>query len=859
MNATARQRRVFPGIVAMVLGLGAAAYADDRMVPFVIPARPDPTSLAAYLPGEAIAAKGPRVVARDGHFYLGASRVRFWSVNLTFGDCFPTHEDAQQLALRLSQAGVNCVRLHHMDMFTWSQGRGIWDNNDPRKLSAEALDRLDDLLDQLAQHGIYADLNLHVSRTHSKFVGLPEAPGLSYDKMIDIFTPQLIAAQQDYARRLLGHVNKIRGVRYADDPAIAIVEINNEDSLFMWGARHNLENLPEYYAGVLRGQFATWLKARYGSADKTREAWSKGSLPLGANMIVDGQFKDLQNSGQANWPLEVHAGNTARVVPAADQAGARVEITQADQTSWHVQFQQQKLSLRAGQYYTVAFKARADEPRTISYGVSQQHDPWGGLGLEGSAKLTREWQSYRSGFVATKIDDQVRLSFLVGGTKGAIEFADITLCPGGQEGLRNSENLEAGNVALFGGGQTAARTQDTWRFLAETEKHFWDTMYASVKRDLSCKAMVTGTIVFGPLGMYGQSDMDFVDAHAYWHHPNFPGRPWDSENWTVDQKAMVDSPAEATLFRLACSRLYGKPFTVTEYNEPAPNDYQAECVPELASFAAAQDWDGVWFFDHGHAPDHFSGFFDICSNPAKWGFMSAGAAIFRDGALGPLPRSRPVSLSRDDDVWGRLPVLQEKHDLNMLAAMTDAQELDWDAVLHNRVYAYLKPAALPEKPHSVADAASIRWEAKGVGGYEASGPGAWVWIGRSGAGVAGSNVLKLNKPGFAAIMLSCMDGQPFVTTKKVLVAACGRCENTGMEFRADRRSVGRQWGHGPVTIEAVDATIRLPALAAGRWMIQTLAPDGRPAGESQPLQIGADAQLHLDAGDKTMWHLLTRQ
>jgi hypothetical protein len=65
-----------------------------------------------------------------------------------------------------------------------------------------------------------------------------------YDKIVGIFTPALINAQKQYARDLLTHVNPYRGVRYADDPAVAFVEITNEDSLFMWGADETADTPP---------------------------------------------------------------------------------------------------------------------------------------------------------------------------------------------------------------------------------------------------------------------------------------------------------------------------------------------------------------------------------------------------------------------------------------------------------------------------------------------------------------------------------------------------------------------------------------------------------------------------------------
>ncbi len=860
-------QRIVRLALAMIVALGLSAVAraaEDNFVPFVIPAVPNNQSLAAYPPGQPIAANSPRMQARNSHFYVGDTRVKLWAVNLTFGSCFPSHADAEQLAGRLAQAGINCVRFHHMDMNTWSKGRGIWDEKDPTKLSAEALDRLDYLIDQLARKGIYSNVNLHVSRSHTKYLGLPSVPGLEFDKLIDIFTPQLIAAQKDYARQLLHHVNAYRKVKFADDSAVAIVEISNEDSMFFWGGKTNLRTLPEPYAGILQSQFVAWLKRQYGSTDKLAAAWNKQAVPRGENMIVDGAFADMEHADK-NWPLETHSGSAAKLVPSKDKGAARVEISQANATEWHIQFQQRGFKFVAGQYYSLQFQARADQDRSIQYTASQTHEPWKQLGLNGSARLTNQWQTFRGGFTASDSDDQARLSFSVGGSKIAVEFKDITLCPGGREGLLKPETLEAGNVVLFGAGQTEARQQDTYRFLAETEKAFWDGMYAYIKKDLGCKAMVTGTIVFGPLGLYGQSDMDFVDSHAYWQHPHFPGRPWDGANWTVEQSAMIDHPAGATLFRMACERLAGKPFTVTEYCHPAPNDFQAECVPEMAAFAAAQDWDGIFFFDYGAVPsgERLGSYFDVGSNPGKWGFMSAGAAVFRNSAIAPLGVGKTVALTRATDAVAVVNALAShyiKRDNNMLDVAGDSDKTIWQDMLESRLCLSLSPLPVPAGAAAKSESlTTLRWtHTTKRGSFEALGQGAYVWVGRQNVEISSAQI-SLANPTFAAIIITCMDGLPFEQSKKLLVAACGRCENTGMKFTADRRSVGWNWGAAPVRIQAVDATISLPgAIAAGKWQIQPLGPDGVPAGISRELQVERGQRFTIQPKDKTMWYLLTR-
>ncbi len=839
--------------VLVLLAVSPAALAQD-WAPFVIPMTPNPKSLVA-LESPPVPADGPRLVARDGHFFVGRRRVRIWGVNTCFGASFPTHADAERMADRLAAGGVNGVRFHHMDTATWPSG--ILDPQDPSRLHPEALDRLDYLIDQLARRGIYANVNLHVGAAPHRWLKLPD-PGTDFDKIAGIFTPALIDAQKKYARDLLGRTNAYRKVRYADDPAVAFVEITNEDSLFMWDAAQRLPALPEFYAKILGGRFADWLKARYGTTEKLRAAWAQGVEPLGDSLLVDADFAlpEAADPKAQNWYLEQHEGSAARLAHPADAPKAvRIEIAKADATNWHLQFGQMPLALKEGQYYTVTFRARADAPRAMGYGVGQAHEPWGSLGLSGGANLTKEWQTFRAGFKATASDDRGRLAFVIGASTVAVDLAEIALRPGGREGLRPGESLEAG-VALWGQGEVEARSADRMRFLATAEKAYFEQMRDVVRKDLGSKALVTGTIVFGPLGLYGQSGMDYVDSHSYWQHPQFPGRAWDPADWIVEQSAMVDHPEGATLWRIASERLEKKPFTLSEYNHSAPNDYQAECVPMLAAFAAAQDWDGIWLFAYSHRTNafdrgHFDSFFDMDANPAKWGFMQAGAALFREGALPPLRRAFSVSLGGSENDWlDQVAALHAKHGLNLFAAANERMELAWQDLLRMRL-----EAALSGHTGSVDSEADVEpalaWAVKdGKGTFSATGPGAIVVVTHGG----GAEGVEVTSPGFAAVTVTSLDGKPFAKSRAVLVAACGRAENTDMQFSADRRTVGRNWGKDPVRIEAVTGRVALPA---GTWRCQALGPDGTAAAD---VELAKDAKgrpvLEMSPRHRTMWYLL---
>jgi hypothetical protein len=137
----------------------------------------------------------------------------------------------------------------------------------------------------------------------------------------------------------------------------------------------------------------------------------------------------------------------------------------------------------------------------------------------------------------------------------------------------------------------------------------------------------------------------------------------------------------------------------------------------------------------------------------------------------------------------------------------------------------------------------MEWKA---GDFRVLGQGAKVSV--------GSHVNHEGKS-FTAITETALDGQPLEKSKAILVTACGRCENTGMQFSADRRSVGRNWGKAPVGIEPVELTLVLPS---GAWKCVALAPDGTARSEvSLSRNENGQPVLKLSGEYKTLWYLLT--
>jgi len=280
---------------------------------------------------------------------------------------------------------------------------------------------------------------------------------------------------------------------------------------------------------------------------------------------------------------------------------------------------------------------------------------------------------------------------------------------------------------------------------------------------------------------------------------------------------------------------------VSEYNHPAPLDSQAECVPMIASFAATQNWDGVWLYTYSHSNDNWdrerlNSYFDIDTNPAKWGFMRSGAAIFREAELQPfgqLYRGSPDS--NDPLVMEAMAEIHMEVGSNMLMTLGPTMR-----------------KRMTENPVMPPDT-SMNWAA---GLYAITNDKAMILTGNTKrfSDIQGGRV-QIESPAAATLTVVSLDGKALSVSRKILITACGRCENTGMQFSDDRRTVGRNWGTAPVLIEPVEGVIALPATSGDTPMTcKILNPDGTVK-EQVPVKNGT---IPLKADYGTMWYLVER-
>ncbi len=808
---------------------------------------------------------GP-IVIRGGHFFSGGTRVRFWGVNLAFSANFPPHDAADRLASRFARYGINAVRFHHMDNQPYPNG--IFADANLDTLSPVALERLDYFIAALKRNGIYADLNLHVSRNYRNYhKDAAGHDGPAMDKIVDLFDPDLIAAQKRYASDLLQHFNVYTHARYADEPAVGIVEINNENSFFMWDGDRTIANLPAVYATELARQWNKWLSGKYGTREHLRAAWAAGEEKISPSLISDGDFlsfADAKADGK-NPAWLVERGGTAKMKISFDSAGAGdgkahgivADVTEVDSVPWHLQISFVNLHLESGQHYTLRFNARSDQPMTFTAAVSQAHTPWQSDGLGSPISTTGKLQTYVLPFDASQSDDNARVLFQFGGQTGRLYLSSVSLQPGGRMGLQDSENainLSVATPASFGS-PTIARRNDWYLFLQQTEENYYVGMMNFLKTNIGVKCPITGTIGFGPMGTVSQSKMDFVDAHAYWEHPSFPHKPWDAADWTIGNQPMVDAPSQATLWSLGATRVAGKPFTVTEYQHPAPSDWQAECIPFIATYAGLQDWDGVFLFAYSHSFEYdknkISSFFDIEGNPTKMSWMPAGARLFSSiHAASTEPDALDITA---DQLLQGVP----KYSGNQGAFVRDIVGTDLKDRLNS-------PTAVrfTRSKAAASDPNRATWTSTGAGTgrFIFGDPCAAVFIGFSKddlpIDLSQSNVrIESMSTPFATIAVTpATPGQHIADTDRLLITAIARAQNADMKWDATRHTIGTHWGEPPVYVEVVNATLSIP----GDWKHATaLDPSGKPTGKDLAESNGDRTLIHLGAAP-ALWYEVTR-
>ena len=234
-------------------------------------------------------------VKSDGFVCEDGTPIKFWGTNISWDDMAAPTELSDRWADKFAKYGVNLVRMHKFVNCGWA---GIMDENDSLKIVEEEAALFDYMHASLSHRGIYygwspifgywlreADRDrvwaydeIVAARTSGHF------QGRTYG-LVNV-APDLQDLYIKATCMMLNRVNTVTGKRYADDPALAFVELHNEDDIFFYGIGNLVAKCPTYKAYISR-QFCEWLTKQYASDDELRKAWTAPGLATGES-LADG-------------------------------------------------------------------------------------------------------------------------------------------------------------------------------------------------------------------------------------------------------------------------------------------------------------------------------------------------------------------------------------------------------------------------------------------------------------------------------------------------------------------------------------------------------------------------------------------
>ncbi len=232
-------------------GTGVDPFADDALI--------DLRERNEQRAGE----HGP--LRREGDDFVRAdgTPIRFWAAN---AGPAKSQSGADYLARRLAKLGYNMGRMHGL----------IARRDGSHALDPDKRDRVFYQVKAFADAGIYT----HLSTYFPLWYRLQKANDIPGGRLGErpfallMFEPAFQEMYKDWLKELLTTENPYTGRTLAEDPAVGIVEIQNEDGFFFY--TFTRKNVGEGPWRRLERRFGTWAAQRYGNAAKAVAAWGRG-------------------------------------------------------------------------------------------------------------------------------------------------------------------------------------------------------------------------------------------------------------------------------------------------------------------------------------------------------------------------------------------------------------------------------------------------------------------------------------------------------------------------------------------------------------------------------------------------------
>jgi len=459
-------------------------------------------------------------------------------------------------------------------------------------------------------------------------------------------------------------------------------------------------------------------------------------------------------------------------------------------------------------------------------------------------RIERDWAAAWNRFLAARYDSRDAL--------GKAWGTD----PGGDP--------KAGTVPLFKSAyDNSPRGRDLVAFLAETERDMFARMRRFLRDELGCAALLTDNNSWtNPAALQAaRAEFDYVDDHFYVDHPQFIEQPWRLPSRCNNANPIAEGAPGGR--HCAFVRLFGKPFTVSEFNYSGPGRFRGVGGILTGCMGALQDWSVIWRFTYSHHRGNLgspapAGYFDLATDPLNQAADRAAVCLYLRRDMRPAPHAVAITMNGKELVeaptrntgiapsWHELALITrvgtfladpsreapadfalpqapsgegEKEQPDPYAADTGGKVVEtmrargW---LRDNLTDLSKNILHSETGELLVDAPReimVLNTPRTAGGYA-----------REGVPVeAGPVTVEINKTD-ATVWVSSVDGKPIAESRRLILSHLTDLQNTGARFGEKARQTLLAWGELPHVVRAGSATVTVKfkeAKAAKAWALAT--------------------------------------
>jgi hypothetical protein len=869
-------KKLFFNIIVLLLVLCSTAQDRTRWFEFYLPwndSSKTVTDMSAYL--DAPAGKhGFLQVTPDGHFKFEnkPGNERFVGVVNVAVANFPTKEQAKIIAARMAKFGINLVRIHLMDV----EGvYGLFQNSSQNTLqiSADRLDKMDYFIKCMKDKGIYFNFCIHAGRVYKTGDGIDSPVKNDQSKYITLFNQKLIDLQKDFAQKIIGHVNPYTKLTYANDPAMATVELTNENSLFNgwlgWQGDfifgETTGGIGPFYSNELDVKFNNWLAGKYENDSLLAAAWKGEGSTAVTELVKNGSFEqNLTNwASWINSPTVQGTFTADNTVAKDGTKSLKANVTKTGEYGWYFQIKTNNFSVKKNASYKLSFYARAYVEKELYMDI-MENETW--KYIAGPAFTTsKDWKRYEVFFTSSFQSNKVIVQFNFGKQTGTFWLDSVSITESFGTGLETGETLAEKNVKRVKnseiGKYSKQRVGDNAEFYFDIEKKYTDELSAYLKNNLDVQCPITFTNnYFGLADMYAQSQADYIDFHMYWDHPNFPNG-WSNIDFSLNNKSILLNPEGSTINKMPLTKVKNMPHVLSEYNHAYPYIFQTEAPSLLFAYGSFFDLDGIMWHAYYDYMNNFSQryqdmFFDIAMHPV----MMTQMLLALPYRMGYIQKAKTFAEGnyRTRDIFDNTKTYQDNEIINIENAEYGTSFLQ-HGFRHGNFEAdstYLTGKLANPGKVITTETNELKWDGN-LGVFTVNNP---YWQGATGylggknielENITISNVTTTDNLNFASIQLISLDSLPISKSKRMMFLSSARLENQGLKWNETKTSL-LSAGGTKALCEPVEAVVTFKSSKADSLSVYVLTPTGN---RSDSLLVNQSAEsVKFSINKNTLWY-----